>query len=67
MGEERGPEARVATIGVRAADEFVVVAAPLSVIPADEFSFTKLPDHLLAIALRNQMFQFHTPPLYGGR
>ena len=37
MGEERGPEKRVAAIGVSAADEFMV-----AVREADEFTFAKL-------------------------
>ncbi len=44
VGEQGGPEERVAAIGVGAANEFMAVAAPLAVIPTDEFTFAKLAD-----------------------
>lgn len=60
MREERRPLKGVGTVGLGAADKFM-----LSVRLAYQFGVAKLADDLVAVALREEVFQFHTQPLYG--
>ena len=59
MREERRPFKGVGAVGVGAADKLV-----LAVGLADQFGFTELVDDLAAVALRDEVFQFPTPPRY---
>ena len=59
MREERCPFKGAGAVGVRAADKLV-----LAVGKFDEFGLTELADDLVAVALRDDVFQFHTPPRY---
>ena len=59
MGEERRPFKGVGAVGVGATDKFV-----LAVGQPDEFGVAELADDLAAVALRDDVFQFHTPPHY---
>jgi hypothetical protein len=58
--EEGRPLVSRDAVGVGAADEFV-----LAVGQPDKFGLTELADKATAEALRNDVFQFHTPSLYG--
>jgi hypothetical protein len=60
MGEERRPFKGVGAVGVGAADKLM-----LAVWLANQFGVAELADNLAAVALRNDVFQFHIPPLYG--
>ena len=62
MREERRSLKGGGAVGVGAADQIV-----LAVGLADQFGCAELPDDLAAVALRDEVFQFHTPPLYGLR
>ena len=57
MGEERRPFKGVGAVGIGAADKFV-----LAVGPANQFGCAELADDLVAAALRDDIFQFHTLP-----
>jgi hypothetical protein len=59
MREERRPFKGVGAVGVGAPDQFVV-AVGLS----NQFGVAELSNNLAAVALRDDVFQFHTPPLY---
>ena len=59
MGEERRPFKRAGTVGVGAADQLV-----LAVGPANQFCRAELADDLAAVALRDDVLQFHTSPRY---
>jgi hypothetical protein len=59
MGEERRPFKGVGTVSVGAADQLV-----LAVGLANQFGVAELADNLVAVALRDDVFQFHTPPRY---
>ena len=62
MREERRPFKGVGAIGVGAADQLV-----LAVGLANQLGVAKPANDLAAVALRNDVFQFHTPPPYTGR
>jgi hypothetical protein len=57
MCEERRPFKGVSAVGVGAADKLM-----LAVGLANQFGFAELSDDLAAVALRDDVFQFHTPP-----
>jgi hypothetical protein len=59
MREERRPFKGIGAVGVSAADKFV-----LAVGLAFQFGVTELADDLAAVALRDDVFQFHTQPHY---
>ncbi len=59
MGKERDPFMSGGAVGIRAADELVLAVGPL-----DEGGLAKPADDLLAKPLWDEVFQFHTPPLY---
>ena len=59
MREERRPFKGVGAVGVGAADKLM-----LAVGLANQFGLTKLADDLAAVALGDDVFQFHTPPRY---
>jgi len=59
MGEERRPFKGVGAVGIGAADKFV-----LAVGPAYQFGVAELSDDLAAVALGDDVFQFHTRPQY---
>src|ERR1017187_10794874 len=59
MREERRPFKGVGAVGVGAADEFVLAVG----LPY-QFGVAKLADDLAAVALRDDIFQFHTRSLY---
>ena len=59
MREERRPFKGVGAVGVGAADQFVVAVGL-----ANQFGVAELSNNLAAVALRDDVFQFHTPPLY---
>jgi len=59
MGEERRPFKGCGAVGVGAADKFV-----LAVGTPNQFGVTELVDDPAAVALRDDVFQFHTPQLY---
>ena len=50
MGEERGPFKGGGAVGVGAANKLVLVAAPLAIIPTDEFCLTELANEVAAVA-----------------
>ncbi len=58
MREQRTPFAG-GVVFRRAADKLV-----LAVGLANQFGVAELADDLAAVALRDEVFQFHTPPLY---
>lgn len=60
VGEQRSPLKSVSSVCIGSANQFVLAIAEFN-----EFSATELLDHLLVMALWNQIFQFHTPQLYG--
>ena len=59
MREERRPFKGVGAVGVGAADKLV-----LAIGLANQFGAAELADNLAAAALRDDVFQFHTPPRY---
>lgn len=59
MGEERRPFKGVRAVGVGAADQLM-----LAVGLADQFAAAELADDLAAVALRDEVVQFHTPLSY---
>jgi len=59
MREERRPFKGVGAVGVGAADKLV-----LAVGLAYQFGCAELADDLVAVALGDDVFQFHTPPHY---
>ena len=59
MREERRPFKGVGAVGVGAADKLV-----LAVGLANQFGCAELSDNLVAVALGDDVFQFHTPPRY---
>jgi hypothetical protein len=59
MREERRPFKGVGAVGVGAADKLV-----LAVGLAYQFGVAELADNLAAVALGDDVFQFHTPPRY---
>ena len=60
MGEQRSPIKGSGSVCLGSANQFMLAIAEFN-----EFSVAELLDHLLAMALGNQVFQFHTPQLYG--
>jgi hypothetical protein len=60
VGKERRPFKGSGAVGVGATDQFM-----LAVGQTDETGFAELADEVTTMALRNQVFQFHTPPRYG--
>ena len=59
MGEERRPFKGGGAVSIGAAEEFV-----LAVGLANQFGVAELADDLAAVALGDDVFQFHTPPRY---
>lgn len=59
MGEERRPFKGGGAVGITAADQLV-----LAVGLANQFGVAKLADDLAAVALWEDVFQFHTRPRY---
>ena len=59
MREERRPFKGVGAVCVGAADKLV-----LAVRIANQFGVAELADDVAAVALGNDVFQFHTPPRY---
>ena len=58
VGEQRGPFKGGGSVGIGAADQFI-----LSVRELDKFGLTELADQAVAVALNQVNFQFHTPSL----
>ena len=59
MGEQRGPFIGGGTVGIGAAEEFM-----LAVGPANQLGVAELADDMVAVALRDEVYQFHTLQLY---